>query len=143
MNEYISAAMLGAGSGMRTTAAPFAARWKRTGTFPVSSAFALAGELVVDKLPFTGARTKGGALGARMSAAGFATRSLAAPSGIARLALVAIAALAAYGTAYAMMNARKAIVDRTGLPDALVAIGEDALAVALVLAATRSNGNAR
>lgn len=143
MNQYISAAMLGAGSGMRTTAAPFAARWKRTGTFPVSSAFALAGELVVDKLPFTPARTNGGQLGARMTAAGFATRSLESSSAVERAAFVGIAALAACGTAYLMMRARKALVERTGIPDALVALAEDALALTLVLAATRRTDDER
>jgi uncharacterized membrane protein len=142
MNQYVSAALLGAGSGMRTTAAPFAARWKRTGKFPFFNALALAGELVVDKLPFTPPRTMPGGLGARVSAAAFATRSIDAHGGQ-RFALLAVAALSAVSAAFLMMNVRKGIVDRSGVPDPVVALGEDALAIAVVLAATRGNGNAR
>ncbi len=140
MNTYLSAALLGAGTGMRASAAPFASRWKRTGRFPFRNAIALAGELAVDKMPFAGPRTALPALAARAGAAGIATRCLHASTRSKRIALSGIAAASAVAFAFGMMRARKALVHKSGLPDAAIAIIEDALAVALVLGATRANG---
>ncbi|HEY8314909.1 MAG TPA: hypothetical protein VIG51_12180 [Candidatus Baltobacteraceae bacterium] len=142
MNRYLCAAMLGVGSGMRTSAAPFAARWKRSGVFPRGAAVALAGELLIDKMPFAGPRTGPGALVARAAAAAFAACSVEANTGRQRTAIVALAAACAVGSAFAMMSARRSLVAKTGLPDPAVALLEDALAIWLALAALRANGNA-
>ncbi|MDQ2872305.1 MAG: hypothetical protein M3R35_04135 [Candidatus Eremiobacteraeota bacterium] len=142
MNAYVSAALLGAGSGMRASVAPFASRWKRTGRFPLRNALALAGELAADKMPFAGPRTALPALVARAGAAGIATRCLPAGSRLTRVGLAGTAAASAVACAFAMMRARKELVERSGLADAAVAVVEDALALAVVIAATRANGKA-
>jgi uncharacterized membrane protein len=138
-----NAALLGAAGGLRT-AMPWAAlaargrlghgprRWA-----PIASA---GGELVADKLPRTPSRTTPPGLAGRLVGGAFAGRLLARASGAdAHGAAVCalIASGAACGSAFAGERTRAALGRRTGLPDPVFAVAEDAIAVGVALAATR------
>lgn len=128
------AALLGTAAGLRS-ATPFGVLALRGrlggGGLRTAALTAAAGELVADKLPVTPSRTSPPALGGRLA------------SGAAAGGLLGGAAGAALGGACAVFGAvagertRATLGMRTGLPDPLVAVVEDALAVGLAVAATR------
>lgn len=134
MNALPSAALLGAAGGLRS-ATPWAALALRGrlggGRRRVMPVVAAAGELVGDKLPQTPSRTSPPALGGRLVGGAAAGGLVAGPAG----ALVACGA-AAFG-AFAGERARAALGRRTGLPDPLIAVGEDLIAIGVALVATR------
>jgi len=119
---------------MRTFSGPalLAAR----GRFPPRVRYAVllaaTGELIADKAPFTGSRTAPPALAGRVAAGGLVGREIAGPAGLAAGALTAAA-----GT-YLTFHARRLVVRRTGLPDPVVAVGEDILAYTVSALALRS-----
>jgi uncharacterized membrane protein len=129
------AALLGAVAGLRS-ATPFGALALRgrLGDGPGRTAALLAagGELVADKLPMTPARTSPPALVGRLASGATCGRMTAGTAGA-----VAGSAAAAL-TAFAGERTRAAIGRRSGWPDPLIALAEDALAVGVALAATRS-----
>jgi uncharacterized membrane protein len=94
---------------------------------------AAAGELVADKTRFVPDRTAAPALGGRIATGALTGREI---SGLPGLASGAVAA--AVGT-FATYRARKLLVARTGLPDPVVAFGEDIIAYALSAFATRAS----
>src|SRR5215207_5683874 len=121
-----AAALLGAAGGLRS-AMPWGAL-ALAGRFGgvvgrLGPLVAVAGELVGDKLPQTPSRTSPPALAARLG------------SGAAAGWLVAGAPGAAVGSAAAGLSAlagertRAALGARTGLPDPLIALAEDAVAI--------------
>lgn len=133
---------LGLAAGMRSTMplAVSAARARR-GPFPGRPNAWLAapaterllrllalGELVVDKLPVTPPRTAPPALAARLvSGALTAAANAGSPKGPILLA----GALGALLAAHAMERLRMRAGRRTGLPDAVIGLAEDALAFGL------------
>lgn len=114
---------------------PMRHRWSRAALIAAG-----AGELVADKLPMTPSRIKPGPLAGRAVMGGIAGIAIAStrhgagayPVGITTGALGAIAG------SYAGYHARKAVVAQTGLPDPVVAIGEDAIAITLGWATARA-----
>ncbi len=101
---------------------------------------AAAGELVADKLPVTPSRMDRGPLIGRVVSGALAGAVLASAVGVrgARLALpVATGAAGAYLGSWGGYTARKAVGAATGLPDPVVAVGEDLVAVALAAVAVR------
>ncbi len=129
------AILLGAAAGLRTSM-PFGALALRSrlgaGPVRVAAFAAVAGELTIDKLPMTPSRTSPPGLAGRL-ASGAACGGLTA--GVAGAVVGSAAAAAA---AFAGERTRAAIGQWTGLPDPLVAVAEDALAIGVALAATRS-----
>lgn len=99
---------------------------------------AAVGELVVDKLPATPSRVEGGALVPRVVSGALAGATLASATGVrgARLVLPVLAGgVGAWAGSWGGYLARRAAVERTGLPDPVVAVAEDLLAGGLALAA--------
>jgi uncharacterized membrane protein len=129
-----NAALLGAATGMRTCSGLGALALRgRLGGPRVRSAIlvATAGELVVDKLPFVGPRIEPPQLAGRMAGGAFAGHRVSGPQG------AAAGAAAALGSAFATYHARRMLAERLSLPDPVVALAEDALALGCAALATR------
>lgn len=135
MNVYATSALLGATTGLRTSAGPFAAHWIAGGELPTKNAMALGGEMVADKMPFVGSRTALPSLFARASAAVYAAKIASRRTNYGALAVAAASALAA---SFLARRAREALAHRLHVPQALVGLAEDALVVGLVYAASRT-----
>jgi uncharacterized membrane protein len=118
---------------MRTFSTPSAlvVRGDLTGVPRAVILLAAAGEVLGDKLPQAPARTAPAPLGGRIAAGALCGALLAGRAG------AASGAAAAFAGSFACMHARKLIVDATGLPDPVVAVGEDVLAYTLAAIATR------
>ena len=93
-------------------------------------------EVLADKLPFIGARTQPGSVVVRCLCGAFAGSAIASSrkSSVAHGAAFGIAG-ALIGT-FGGYHARKWLVEKTRLPDPVVALAEDGIAVALGRAAT-------
>jgi uncharacterized membrane protein len=89
-------------------------------------------ELVLDKLPNTPSRTAPVGLIARIVMGGASGMALAAGAGVSVSLLLAalIAAIGAIAGAFTGYQVRHAIVTKAGLPDLVVAITEDVIAIA-------------
>jgi uncharacterized membrane protein len=131
--RWPDAALAGLGSSMRTFAGPamLAAHGRITGKPRIAVLAAAAGELAMDKSPKATDRTDLPAVVGRALAAAYTGREIAAVPGAAAGALSAVA-----GT-YASWRARGLVVATTGLPDPVVAIGEDFLAMGFAGIGTR------
>jgi uncharacterized membrane protein len=90
-------------------------------------------ELIVDKLPSTPARIKPGPLGGRLLS-GAMCGAAVAPGDQTSGALLGIAG--ALAGSFAGYFIRKAVVRASGVPDALFAIAEDGVAIAMGVTAT-------
>jgi uncharacterized membrane protein len=87
-------------------------------------------ELVVDKLPNTPARTAPVGLIARIVLGGASGLALATGAGISVSLAGVIASIGAIAGAFGGYHIRRAVVLKTHLPDLVVAIAEDAIAIA-------------
>jgi hypothetical protein len=134
--RWPDAALAGLASSMRTFSSPglLAVRGRISGRPRAAVLLAEAGEIVADKLPAATNRTETPALAGRILAGAYTGRAVAGPAGIAAGGLAA-----AVGT-FATFRLRKLVVARTGLPDPVVALGEDAAALAIAAFATRPSG---
>ncbi len=141
----IGSALLGAASGMRSTAG-FAAvirHGDRSGLPPVfrhrlarpAAAIAVAVEVVLDKMPFTGSRLEAPGMAGRLvfagAAAGLAARQRSRP--VVPAALLAIATAAA--TAKASHDIRARLAET--VPDRAVAVAEDLAALGIAAVGCR------
>jgi hypothetical protein len=137
--RWPDAALAGFASSMRTFAGPgmLAARGRITGPARVAVLLAATGELAMDKTSAATDRTDPPAVAGRVAAGAYTGRTLAGGAGI-----VAGAAGAAVGS-YASWRARKLVVDTTGLPDPVIAVGEDMLAMGVAAIATRPDPEPR
>jgi len=150
------AALLGAVAGMRSMT-PFALLALRRGDAPRGAGWrdwpvlrnpwgraalvaAGAGEMFIgDKHPEAPSRLLPGPLGGRIAFGALAGFALASGGSRGQLWLGGSAgALGGLAGSYGGYHARRSLVVQTGLPDQVVALGEDALAVGLGLAAIRS-----
>jgi uncharacterized membrane protein len=131
--RWPDAALAGLGSSMRTFAGPamLAARGQITGKPRIAVLAAAAGELAMDKSPKATDRTDLPAVVGRTLAAAYTGQRIAAAPGAAAGALSAVAG------SYAWWRARGLVVETTGLPDPVVAIGEDLLAMGFAAIGTR------
>jgi hypothetical protein len=131
--RWPDAALAGLGSSMRTFAGPamLAAHGRITGKPRIVVFAAAAGEMAVDKSPKAGDRTDLPAVVGRTLAAAYTGREIAAAPGAAAGALSAIAG------SYAWWRARQIVIATTGLPDPVVAVGEDLLALGFAAIGTR------
>jgi uncharacterized membrane protein len=128
---------IGLTCGLRSMTGPAVVRWRMADPARLALAALAAGELVADKLPRTPPRTVPPALAFRALSGGFAGRSVAAAFAYDRTTGTLAGAVGAILAAYAGMALRSQIVRRTGLPDPLVAVVEDVIAIYGALAATR------
>lgn len=151
----VRAALLGALSGSRS-ATPLAVlavnqgadeargSWQHWRAFrsPVGRAVFVAaglGELVGDKLPATPSRVAPGPLVGRVVSGAVAGVAMGGTGRGGRPVAGAVAgALGALVGSWAFAGARKALVEKTGLPDVVVALAEDAVAVGGSVAVVRS-----
>ncbi len=131
--RWPDAALAGLGSSMRTFAGPamLAAHGRITGKPRVATFVAAAGELAMDKSPKAPDRTDLPAVVGRALAGAYTGREVAAAPGAAAGALSAVAG------SYAGWRARRLVVAATGLPDPVVGIGEDLLAMGFAAIGTR------
>lgn len=131
--RWPDAALAGLSCAMRTFAGPamLAAHGRIRGRPRVAVALAGAGEVAMDKSPVATDRTDIPALAGRVAAGGFTGRAIAGAPGAA-----AGSVAAAVGT-YATWRIRGLVVEATGLPDPVVAVGEDLVAYGLAAACTR------
>lgn len=90
----------------------------------------MLGELVADKLPFTPGRIQPGAFVARIATGAFSGVALAAGVGGSLTAGAAAGALGAIVGTLGGYRARTGLVRRFAVPDYIVALAEDVLAVA-------------
>ncbi len=134
------AALLGACSGLRTFSGvgALAARGRLggpRGRLPIMAA--AAGELVGDKLPLTPARIEPPALAGRVAGGTIAGHRAAGPAGA---AVASITAVAAAGAAH---RGRAALAARLPVPDPVLGLVEDVLALSLAAVASRPRAGAR
>ncbi len=135
MNTYLRSALLGATTGIRSTAGPFAARWGESKRLPIGTAMALGSEMVADKLPFVPSRATPGGLAPRVGGAIYAVRAGVRKPNAAAYALAAVAAI---GTAFAAAKLRRFVKEQTNIPDFAVGLTEDALVACLLWASLRT-----
>jgi uncharacterized membrane protein len=90
---------------------------------------AAAAELVSDKLPFTPSRLSAGPLGARIVMGGLCGATLCLATGQAALVGVVVGAIGAVAGAYAGFLYRTKWTKSLNLPDIVLALVEDAVAV--------------
>ncbi len=137
----------GAVAGMRTMTAPAVVSYKMMrinkaegqehasglsgGRVSATLALAALGELVADKLPKTPNRTVPQALVMHGLSGAFAGAAVSGRGSDARIRGAVLGGLAAIGAAYGMYYLRAWLVKRSGIPDAVVALGEDAIAITL------------
>jgi uncharacterized membrane protein len=132
-HRWPDAALAGLGSSMRTFAGPamLAAHGRITGKPRIAVFVAAAGELVADKTPQATDRTDLPAVVGRTIAAAYTGREIADAPGAVAGALTAVAG------SYAWWRARGLVVATTGLPDPVIAVGEDLLAMGFAAIGTR------
>ena len=132
-SRWPDAVLAGLACSMRTTAGPalLAARGSISGKPRVAVLMATAGEFATDKLPIASDRIDPPAVGGRMASAAYTGHRIAGAPGA-----VAAAAAGAVGT-LASWRLRGLAGQRTGLPDPLIAVGEDAIALGAAAIATR------
>jgi len=124
-----------AARGLEPTSGPLSVL--RSGVGRRAAYVAAVGELVIDKLPSTPSRVAPRGLAGRIASGAVAGASLASASGRrgAPLILPAVfGAVGAYAGSWGGYSVRKAVVTASRLPDPVVAVGEDLLAVGLVAA---------
>lgn len=103
-------------------------------TLTVSTILA-TGEFVVDTLPRTPSRLKPGRLAARFLVGGLAGSAVAMNAGNQAATGAFAGVVGACLGAYAGYSIRRALGEAWGIPDPIVAIGEDILAIGIGLAA--------
>jgi uncharacterized membrane protein len=98
---------------------------------------AMLGELVADKLPFTPARTGAGPFTARIVSGGLVGAALAASAGGLLVAGAVVGALGGVAGTLGGYRARTGLVRSLRVPDAPVALAEDAVAIGTALLVVR------
>lgn len=89
-----------------------------------------AGEIVVDKLPFTPSRLMPGSLIVRAGTGGLAGALLARGTGVKPVLGATVGSLSALAGSFAGYYVRAGLVGATGLPDPVFAVIEDVTAIA-------------
>ncbi len=125
---YLRALGIGAVSGLRSMTGPAATRIRGGGAAALVLPLMALGELIADKLPGIPPRTAPPSLAVRALAGGFAGASLVGDEGDERIGF-ALGAAGAVAASFLGLNVRRAAHDATGLPDPLIAVVEDAVAV--------------
>jgi uncharacterized membrane protein len=87
------------------------------------------GELIADKLPFTPARTQFLGLSARIALGALSGAAIAASGGSSLLLGVVLGVLGGLAGTFAGYKARTGLVQRLRVPDVVIALLEDAVAI--------------
>ena len=156
LQAYAGATLAGAVAGMRSMTAPalvshlvktvpvpggnaLASLIDHAATPKVTAALAI-GEIVADKLPFIPRRTQTGPLVGRALTGGLSGAAIARSRHASPLLGALLGGAAAVGMTYAAYHLRKKITGSLHLPDTVVALAEDAIAVGVGYAALRRLG---
>jgi len=140
IHSTLAATALGWTAGMRSMTAPalLARALPRASgsllsrpTVRAGLAVAALGEMAADKHPAIPSRTSPPALIGRLGSGLLVGATIASARGDSRLAGALIGGAAAVASSFAMERLRAEAGRQSGAPDAVVAVGEDALAVAL------------
>ncbi len=132
---YLRALGIGLVSGLRSMTGPAATRIRGGGMPALVVPLLALGELIADKLPGIPPRTSPPALAVRVLAGGFAGSSLVGDDGDRRIGF-ALGAAGAVAAAYLALRLRTAAAAKTGLPDPVIALAEDAVALSAGLLLT-------
>jgi uncharacterized membrane protein len=127
---------IGLTCGLRSLTGPAVVRWRARDPARLALAGLAVGELIADKLPATPARTVPPALVFRALSGGFAGRSVAQALAADRRVGMLAGAFGAVAAAYLGRALRAGIVRASHLPDPLVALAEDAVAIGGAIAAS-------
>ena len=127
---------LGTVAGLRSMTAPAATLLAHGSVWAGPVAFASAGELIVDKLPFAPARTSPPALAVRVLSGALCGRALAEKGGTSKLLGLACGAAGALAGTYGGYALRHYLTSQRAWPDTPVALVEDLLTIGLARAAT-------
>jgi uncharacterized membrane protein len=131
---------IGLTCGLRSMTGPAVVSWRAREPARLAFAALAAGELIADKLPATPPRTIPPALIFRAVSGGYCGRRVAPPhDDSARLNGALAGAAGAVAGAYVGMALRSALGKWSGLPDPLVALAEDGVAILGAVAATRKS----
>jgi uncharacterized membrane protein len=128
-NPILRSFGIGVTSGLRSMTGPAVVRWRARDPIRLVFAALAAGELIADKLPATPPRTIPPALVFRAITGGFSGRSVARALDAGGNAGAVAGAIGAVIGAYAGISLRRTIVRASGVPDPLVALIEDAVAI--------------
>ena len=156
LEVYTGAALLGGLAGLRSMSAPavlgqLSRKGALTGVtgplalvtsskFGTASSLLAVTELIGDKLPFTPNRTAVGPLVARALAGGLGGAVICSAKKRSVLAGALLGAAAAIGAAYGGYELRKRAGSKLHVPDAVIALAEDALVGAVSIALTSRLG---
>jgi uncharacterized membrane protein len=135
-NTALRSFAIGLTCGLRSMTGPAVVRWRARDPARLAFAGLAAGELIADKLPATPPRTIPPALIFRAISGGFSGRSVARSFGADLLSGTIAGVFGAVAGAYLGMALRARIVRASGLPDPLVALAEDALAISGAITAS-------
>lgn len=127
---------IGLTCGLRSMTGPAVVRWRAHDPARLALAALAAGELIADKLPSTPARTIPPALVFRAFSGGWCGRGVAHAFGTDLTDGAIAGALGAVVAAFVGMTLRGAVVRASHLPDSLVAVAEDGLALYGAIAAS-------
>ena len=149
MTILVRSAVIGVGSGLRSTAGLVALGWTARGAGPARPVASLVGtgaflgECVVDKQPSVPPRTGVPQVLGRIGAGAVTAAALARRGSGPVVVASAVGALAAYGGSVAGMRWRRRAADALGGDDLPGALAEDLAALALALTAVIGTGGAR
>ena len=143
---YAGAAMLGIAAGMRSMSSPaIVCGLAHTGLLPAqnrqleimahpasvtTTALLAAGELIADKLPFIPARITPGPLVTRAISGALCGSAILSAKKRSVLFGALVGACAAVGSSYVAYYTRRYLGQRTGIPDPVLAVLEDAVVAA-------------
>jgi uncharacterized membrane protein len=154
---YTGAAVMGVAAGMRSMASPaIVSQLAKSGLTPPGQAsgffhrpataktmaFLAVGEMIADKLPFMPKRTDAPALVTRAISGAVSGAAICSSKKRSVIAGALLGAIGAVGATYGAYKLRKWAGERFDLPDAVIAIAEDALVAGcgmLVLSSMRSS----
>jgi uncharacterized membrane protein len=128
---------IGLTCGLRSMTGPAVVRWRARDPARLALAALALGELIADKLPGTPPRTVPPALLFRALAGAFAGRNVAAAHDGERAEGALAGAAGAVLAAFVGMTVRARVVRSSGLPDPVIALFEDAVAIGGAVAASR------
>jgi uncharacterized membrane protein len=126
---YARALGIGAVAGLRSMTAPAATLLGGEHPYAGLALLAAGGELIVDKLPMIPARTMPPGLVFRMIAGGLSGGAIAARRERSRTVGIVAGVAGAVAATYLGYELRRTLTKKLGLPDILVALVEDGVAV--------------
>ena len=125
---------LGVVSGLRSATPIALVRMGARNASSIAFTAAALGELIADKLPFTPSRTSLPALGARLASGAYAAGAVAKEDEANVAIAIALGVAGALAGTYGGYNVRKWLTTKVHIPDLIVALVEDTVAIGVGLA---------